>query len=391
MVLGIRSIVTLDINRFRKLHTCLVRGGLNQTYPVFSVIYIIIKIMFSIDPQVISSNSSVPKYRQIVNLITQKVNNGDFEINNRIPSINEFSERCLVSRDTVEKAYRELKNQGVLKSRKSLGYYIANIEKKEVKRIFVLLNKFSDYKLEIYNSFLAEFDSNTVIDFDVYHCDDRLFIDKLKHSMGSYDRYLVMPHFKNGASNDDVSEEVLNELKLLPENSLLLVDNRIIHLERCVSAVYQDFKMDIYTALHKAIKLLKPYQKLNLLFPSQILYPYPQDIKAGFRKFCVENHFEFLVLDISRELPDIKQGNVYITLQESDLVGVVSQVKEHDFELGKDIGVISYNETALKKFLGISVFTTDFKAMGKLAADLVKGKKSGQLKNEFVFIDRGSL
>ena len=347
--------------------------------------------MFCIDPKSISSNCRIPKYQQVVNIITQSINNGDFEINNRIPSINEFSERCLISRDTVEKAYRELKNRGVLKSRKSSGYFIATIQKKEVGRILVLLNKFSDYKLEIYNSFLAEFESNIIVDFYIYHCDDRLFLNKLRNSIGSYDRYLIMPHFKNGFIYENVSEQVLNELSLLPENSLSLVDNRITHLECRFSAVYQDFKMDIYKAMYKAIKLLRHYNKINLLFPSKILYPFPVEIKSGFRKFCVENHFEFEIFEFSGKIPDIKPDNVYITLQDNDLVAVIGQVKDHKFKLGVDIGVISYNDSALKKFLEISVFTTDFKAMGKLAADLVKGSKRGQIKNEFDFIDRGSL
>ncbi|AWW28867.1 transcriptional regulator [Echinicola strongylocentroti] len=340
----------------------------------------------------ISPNSRVPKYRQIVNSITEDVNGGKLEIGARIPSINELSERHYVSRDTVEKAYKILKEKGILKSKKSIGYYIANTMEEGGKKVLLLINKFSDYKLKIYKAFLAALDQDFKVDFYVYHCDDQLFVNKLNESIGQYYLFVVMPHFKN--ENDlhvSINDKVLNVLKKIAPNKLIVMDNKLEELAGPVPAIYQDFKMDIYYALIEANLYIQKYKKLILIFPANSLYPHPQEIKIGFRKFCVENDVDFEIIDSSGEVCDVQKGDAYIVIQENDLVGIISQIKEMGVELGKDIGVISYNDTPLKQFLGITVFTTDFESMGRIAAGFIKSNKKEQLKNEFIFINRGSI
>ncbi len=56
----------------------------------------------------IDEDSRVPKYKQIVDSILQNIANGNLKINQKIPSINSFSEEFYMSRDTVEKAYKRL-------------------------------------------------------------------------------------------------------------------------------------------------------------------------------------------------------------------------------------------------------------------------------------------
>ncbi|MEX0360568.1 MAG: GntR family transcriptional regulator, partial [Allomuricauda sp.] len=57
----------------------------------------------------IDAASRIPKYRQVVNSITDSIILGKLKINQRIPSINGLSEEFYLSRDTVEKAYKILK------------------------------------------------------------------------------------------------------------------------------------------------------------------------------------------------------------------------------------------------------------------------------------------
>ena len=111
----------------------------------------------------------------------------------------------------------------------------------------------------------------------------------------------------------------------------------------------------------------------------------------GFRKFCNEKLLDFEI--ISEAYIDIilKKGDLFITIEESDLVSLVKQIRDQEFILGKDIGVISYNETPLKELLGISVISTDFKKMGQKAAQMILNKEKGKYKVPFNFIDRNSL
>ncbi len=62
-------------------------------------------------------------------------------------------------------------------------------------------------------------------------------------------------------------------------------------------------------------------------------------------------------------------------------------------KIGKDVGIISYNETPLKEILldGITVITTDHGFMGETAARLILNDSVEKIKNPFSFIRRKSL
>jgi len=340
----------------------------------------------------IDLDSRVPKYRQIVNSIIEDVKSGKLKVGDRILSINELSELFYVSRDTVEKAYKILKREGIIESKKAIGYYISDIKEIEVTKILFLLNKFSDYKLKIYKSFLLGFGKDVTVDFYVYHYDYQLFINKLKESLGLYDCFVIMPHFKNeNGIHLSFNDKVLDTLDKIPPGKLVIVDNKIDQLGEKSAMVYQDFKMDIYFAMIDAKKFLMKYEKLILVFPNNLTYPHPQEIKIGFRKFCVEFSINFEVIDSSGDEIDIRSGDAFIVVTESDLVNLMSKVKSKRLHVGADIGIISYNDTPLKKFLNISVFSTEFEEMGKIAQRFVISNERGNIKNRFLFINRGSL
>jgi DNA-binding LacI/PurR family transcriptional regulator len=78
---------------------------------------------------------------------------------------------------------------------------------------------------------------------------------------------------------------------------------------------------------------------------------------------------------------------------EDDLIAILDQIKEKGLTLGQDVGLISYNETPIKRLLfeGISTISTDFVKMGEIAADLVKSNARKKIENPFSFIHRSSL
>ena len=57
----------------------------------------------------INEKDKTPKYKQIVNAIVNDIERGYYKKNDQLMSITELSIEHLLSRDTVEKAYRELK------------------------------------------------------------------------------------------------------------------------------------------------------------------------------------------------------------------------------------------------------------------------------------------
>ena len=83
----------------------------------------------------------------------------------------------------------------------------------------------------------------------------------------------------------------------------------------------------------------------------------------------------------------------YLTIDDNDLVRLVEFAKQNNWEIGKDIGIISYNDTPLKKVVsnGITVVSTDFAKMGSNIAKMVIEKNRTCVANTGSLIDRGSF
>lgn len=340
----------------------------------------------------IDVDSRVPKYQQIVDSIVFNISNGNIKINQKIPSINILSEEFYMSRDTVVKAYNILKDRKVITSLKGKGFYTTRTTLISKINILFLLNKFSSYKIATYNAFVNIIGANSHTDLHIYHCDETLFLNLIDKNKGAYDYYVIMPHFKTeNLKHTSYTDEVLKAIKSLPKEKLVIMDNIKPGIEGEIVEIYQDFENDIYNALTEGLPKIKDYTKLILIYPENAVYPYPRRILNGFRKFCVENFINFEVLN--QVYPDmvLRKGDLFITIEESDLVNLVKQIRDEEFILGKDIGIISYNDTPLKELLGITVISTDFKVMGETAAKMILNGEKGKIKVPFNFIDRNSI
>ena len=109
--------------------------------------------------------------------------------------------------------------------------------------------------------------------------------------------------------------------------------------------------------------------------------------------FCSINGYKSELINQITSDNEVKKNTAYIVIKESDLVNLIKNIRLSKLELAKEVGVLSYNDTPLKEILskGISVISTDFKAMGKLAAASILEKKNILQKNKFRFIKRNSL
>ncbi|WP_282778299.1 GntR family transcriptional regulator [Phaeodactylibacter xiamenensis] len=332
----------------------------------------------------IQSNSRVPKYKQLFSHFRNRINSRTFPGNERLPSINHLSASLDVSRDTVEKAYRELKRRNLIEAVPGKGYFIKLKEKQEEYKVFLLFNKLSAHKKTIYDSFVETLGDNAQIDFHVYNNDFATFQRLLNSHAGDYTHYVIIPHFYNRYES---AKSVIDQL---PKDKLLLLDKRIAGIEGNYACVYQDFEQNIYDALCQSKELLGKYDNLKLIFPSKTYQP--KEIIKGFQRFCIDCNFRGrLVPDIQKET--LAAGEAYITLMEDDLVELVKKSKVSSLKVGRDIGIISYNENPLKEVLldGITVISTDFQQLGRTAAEMILNERKGFVENPFRLIRRNSL
>ena len=336
--------------------------------------------------------SRVPKYKQIVDSIIDGIHRGNLLMGDQIPSINALSEGYDLSRDTVDKAYRLLKEQNVIVSVKGKGFYVSKTDLAVKVNVLFLINKLSTYKMRIYNAFVHALGRNAHVDLQIYHCEPSVFIDALRKKQSQYNYYVVMAHFRNEAMRHmGCTEEILQALRTLPNDKLIIMDRNLESFSNEVGRVFQDFTEDIYRALSEGFEKIKKYQKIILAYPSKAVYPYPQGIVNGFKRFCVRNKLDFEILDEIYDGMELQLKDLYVVIAETDLVNLVQQAKDRHYQLGEDIGIISYNDTPLKALLGITVISTDFQKMGEAAADMILNNKRDTVRNDFNFIDRHSI
>jgi DNA-binding transcriptional regulator YhcF (GntR family) len=303
----------------------------------------------------------------------------------QLPSINELSETHLLSRDTVEKAYKELRRQGIIESVKGKGYFINRTDVNSPIRVLLVFNKISNYKKQIYNAFMQTLGFNATVTLYIHHSNIEIFENLILNSLGAYDYYVIMPHFY------EQEDKVLDILNKIPADQLILLDKDLPAYKNKFATVYQDFDNDIYEALDKAIKRLKTYERLIYVNPN--LVPYPAEIRNGFQRFCRMNDFKYSIIDGIEQDTDVHAGEAFIVIEETDLANLIRICRDNQLGIGKDVGIISYNETPLKEILldGITVISTDHECMGRTAAQLILDKKKGHIKNPFTLIRRKSL
>jgi DNA-binding transcriptional regulator YhcF (GntR family) len=331
------------------------------------------------------ANNTLPKYRQIIEAVIHDVEKGILKKDDQLPSINEFSFEYDIARDTVEKAYNQLKEKEIISSIKGKGYFVNSMKGSKI-RVLLILNKLSAYKKLVYYSFINTLGDKATVDLQIHHYNALLLKKILDDSIGKYHYYVVMPHFYEAL--DQVN--ILEELERIPKDELVILDKLLPEIKGNYLCVYQDFENDIYNVLDNEEALLAKYSSICLLFPEN--ENYPNEIVKGFRKFCNHNRKEYTIVQDASSIK-IKKGTLFIVIEESDLVLIVKKSMELNYVLGTDMGILSFNETTLKEVLagGIATITTHFDAMGSTAATLILEKQRIKIKNPFSLIRRGSL
>ena len=193
--------------------------------------------------------------------------------------------------------------------------------------------------------------------------------------------YAILPHF-----NVDVSKI----LCVIPPENLILLDGDVPEMPD-YPAVFQDFKNDVIQAVKNAQGLLEKYNTFSLITGSDFQF-IPKGIMDGFIISCQELGIKYKIVE-EIEPGKINRGEAFLVFTDNDLIRIVQHAKSKHLELGKDIGLVSYDDTPLKSVLadGITTISTDFVQMGATAAKMIKEGIRGKFKNPSKLIIRKSL
>lgn len=310
--------------------------------------------------------SSTPKYLQLANSIQEAVYAGKIHKDKILPSLHELTYHLEISKDTADRGYKYLRKLGILSSIPGKGHYITATNVVRQHKIFLLINKLSTNKKVFYDTFTKALGENVTIDFYVYNNDFGLFKELLNTRRDGYTHYVILPHFAEGG---ETANQLINTI---PKDKLILIDKNIKGIDGAYGGVFENFHKDIYNALEMALPKLSKYDTLKLVYGQNSYFP--AEIADGFNLFCQQYAFERSIVK-SAETEEIAKGQVFICLDENDLIRLIERVAKLNLKVGEDVGIISYNETPLKKYIldGITTISTDFEQMGLKAAEMILG------------------
>lgn len=329
------------------------------------------KFVFKLD-----ETSSQTKLQQLIHAVSEAINLGILKEGDFLPSVNQLNKESGISRDTIFKAYSLLKQRSIISSTPTKGYFVSS----ESYRVFVLLDDFSAFKEQLYKSFRANLPDNYSVDLLFHHYNPQIFKQLILSSLGRYSMYVVM--------NID-NKKIEPVVRKIDPKKLLILDMGTDSKNE-VSSIIQDFNQAVYTCLKSGLERLRNYNEFILVFPKNT--PHPTETIDAFNLFCTDFQLKHAVLD-EIENREVQPGQAYFVIKDSDLVKIVKDCKKNGFKLGKDIGIISYNDTPMKEIVetGITVISTNFVKMGQECANFIVNKEKTNLVIPTKLIVRGSL
>jgi DNA-binding transcriptional regulator YhcF (GntR family) len=342
------------------------------------------KTKIEVDP-----GSQTPIYKQIVQSVQNMVSAGLYHEGDFIPSMNELANELEISKETVKKAYNILRERGVIESSHGKGFYVTNKNEEKI-RILFIFDKISTYKQVLFNSIVKQIgyiSENTIC---LHNQEIDLFEYFIDENIGHYDYYIVTPHFP---LKPEIQKRAVKILKRIPNRKLIILDHLIKGLSGNFGSAYQDFEQDIYEGLRQAVEDLTKFKKLNVIsMPGSMYAPL---IEKGIKKFCQEYQVNYEIHN-NIENSNIQIDETYFILNgqlDIELIELVKSARSKGYVIGKDIGIISYNESPINEIIldGLTVFSTNFKQMGELAAKMIIEKRMRKVRCDFSLIKRNTF
>lgn len=330
----------------------------------------------------VNENSSSTIYSQLAEFITDAIRVDKIKIGNRLLSVNEAYREYNVSRDTVLAAYKLLQERGVITSIPGKGFFVISKSNTDSVRVYVLFDAMNQYKETLYRSLLENLGDKYEISIAFHYYNAELFDTLVSNAKGKFDYYILMPHFK---------EDVTPTIEKIPAGRLLLLDAFPSNYTDNCAAVYQNFYSDSYEGLKSIIEKLRKYEALHIVYNDKFQYM-PSGYIEGAYRFSGEFKFPVYV-EPGFEMDNICPKHCYMAVSERDLAAIIKSITAKGLNIGKDVGLMSLDDTPLKEVLigGITTLTTDFELMGRTAATLIKSGERRRIANPWRLLDRGSL
>ncbi len=316
--------------------------------------------LFDIIKQLAEINT-LSKHEQLVNGIIQAIDEKILKRGDKLPSINQMVSQLGFARQTIVKAYEELKDRGLVESKKLKGYFVVSNETKVILKVALILFSFQRFQQDFYDSFRKGLGKKYQIDVFFHHNNLEIFNSIFQNIQGKYGMYAIAP----------IQDPSLRQvLETIPPSNLLIID-RFIELDNSYSYISQEFEESTYAKLIELLPQITKYKKFILFFTEDA--DYPIGILKAFNRFCEDYDIEASVVSKYKS-QSIKKGSLYFFVSDTYIWDVLKDIRNSEYKVGKEIGILSHNDHVVKEIIfgGITTISTDFKEMGRKAASHVK-------------------
>ena len=334
-------------------------------------------------------SDKAPIYKQLVEQFEESIRSGKLKPGEQVPSMNHFSMQMGISKETVKKAYGILSEKGLLVPKQGKGFYVTESYLDSKPKVLVLFDKLSIYKEVLYNSLAEELGEHADLTILTHNQNIELFTYYLDTYLDKFDYYVISPHFPLDKAAQQAAVKLISRV---PNRKLIMVDHWMQNYQGNYGAVYQDFENDVYEGLKQGLDKLKTTSCLKVVtLPSSL---YGSMVTRGVDRFVQE--FNIPVSYSDSVVDEILPNETYLILSsqlDSGLAAFARKIKEQNLEVGKDVFVISYNEFDLNEVVlnGLTTISTDFKQMGRTAAQMIISKKSWKEHCDFKMTRRSTF
>jgi len=323
------------------------------------------------------------KYMQLADHINGLIESDQLHIGDRLPSLKQLEKELGTSKETLLKGLNHLLEKGIIESVYRKGYYVKKKSVDHTYRVFLLLDKMNVMRDQFYHTLFDELQRVADVDIYFHHHNFKVFENLIRENLSNYTHFVVTTFLK---------EDPTDILNLIPAQKRIIIDYNQPNLAGTYSCIFQDYEHDLFDGLTQLKDQLSNYKKLILIAPHEATHA--RHVVDGFLRFCMEQNYRYTI-EHEVEPASFKKGNAYITFSryDTDDVALIKLTRSKGYKLGQDIGLISYNDTAVKEILedGITVISTDFEAMGKAVSQAILNKETVVARNPTRVIVRNSL
>lgn len=303
------------------------------------------------------SVNTLSKHEQIINGVIEAIDHEFLKVGDQLPSINVMVEEVGYARKTIVNAYEELKDRGLVESKKNKGYFIISKETHQRKKVALLMYAFERFQEAFYNTLRAELGESVQIDVFFHHSNLQVFESILTNIYGKYGIYVIAPIEDAG---------VAEQLKRIPPEKLVIVD-RNLDIGDQYNYVTQEFQDSTKRLMLELLPRIQSFNKVVLFFRSD--RDYPEGVLEAFYQLVGENNLNAEVQN-QYQPGSVQAGSLYIFISDSDMWNILLDCRNQSLGIGTDIGLLSFNDHIMKDLIfdGITTISTSFTDMARETA-----------------------